>query len=192
MRKYCEKSLQGFRKVFAKFFLGFQLRNTRIFAGFRTFSQFLQPMRLNDSMCIPGPAFSEAAPKSFNFSGKHREHHPIYRSFMFEPSVHIILHVWLLRKCNDRENVELLRTWGMLANWCEIAKSMWNCEIASNSQILFSTAESSSPHVPHRVCNGKTFTVSCVSYGNNLEIDVKLWKCSQHSNCNVICESAAC
>ena len=61
-------------------FLGVLLRNTHIFAVFRTFLQFLQP---NDSMCCPGPAFS-AAQKNFNFSG----HHPIYSKFMLEPSLY--------------------------------------------------------------------------------------------------------
>ena len=44
---------------------------------------------------------------------------------------------------------------------------MWNCDIASNSQILFSTAESNSLRDPHEVSTGKTFTVSSGWYGNN-------------------------
>ena len=46
-------------------------------------------------------------------------------------------------------------------------KSIWNCEIASNSQLLFSAAESSFLRVPHAVGAGKTFAVSGGWYGNN-------------------------
>ena len=41
-----------------------------------------------------------------------------------------------------------------------LGKSMWNCKIASNSQILFSTAEFSSLCFPIKVSAGMTLTVS--------------------------------
>ena len=104
--KLFARFLQGFWKVFQG---GSAAKHTH----FRTFlhvSQFLQP---NNSMCCPGPTFS-AATKVFHFSVKHLGHHSIYRKFMWEPSVYIILHVWLLQICNDCKNVELLWTWGVL------------------------------------------------------------------------------
>ena len=98
--------------------------------------------------------------------------------------MYIILHVWLLRKCNACENVELLLTSGMFA------KLMWNCKIASRMQIVikyakanyfinvkwqnsfkvsnsFSTAESSSLCDPNWVSTGKAFTNSGGWYGNH-------------------------
>ena len=111
--------------------LGVLLQHTHIFAIFCMLLQYSQP---NDSMCCPGPAFSAAAPKFFIFSGKHweqcPEHHPIYSKFMLEPSVYIILHVWLWTKCNNCKNVQLLQTLGIFA------KLMWNFEIALNMQIM--------------------------------------------------------
>ena len=140
--------------------------------------------------------FQQLCQSFLNFSGKHWGPNPIYSKFMFEPSMHIILHVWLLRKCNDCKNVEFLQTWGMFAKLRNRSQHA-NCNVIcksevsqSNSQKKNSTAESSSLHIPHGVSTGTPFTVSCWWCWNNQEIDVKLQNCSQYATCNVICESS--
>ena len=104
-------------KLFARFLQGFLQKISGGSTAKHTFSHVFARFR---SFCSPMiPCAAQALPfhssaKVFHFSVKHLGHHPIYRKFMWEPSVYIILHVWLLRKCNDCQNVELLRTWGML------------------------------------------------------------------------------
>ena len=65
---------EEFCEILRKFTLSKVLAKNKIRGSFakhtyfHTFSQFPQPMQLNDSMCCPGPAFSAAAEPKFSIS----------------------------------------------------------------------------------------------------------------------------